>query len=64
LHYTGNCKGYASSRKFNTVYGPTMTVAVYTDATDATPIWVFVGAMIIFLFVYVMVKAQYFFSGD
>lgn len=62
--YTGNCRGYASSRKFNTVYGPTMTVAVYTDATDASPIWVFVGAMLLFLFVYVMVKAQYFFSGD
>jgi predicted RNA-binding Zn-ribbon protein involved in translation (DUF1610 family) len=62
--YSGNCKGYASTRKYNTVYGPTMTVAIYTDATDATPIWIGVGVLLLFLFIYVMVKANYFFSGD
>ncbi len=62
--YTGNCRGHASTRRYNTVNGPTMTVAIYSDATDTTPIWAGVIVMVIFLFVYVMVRADYFFSGD
>jgi hypothetical protein len=41
-----------------------MTIAFYTDATDSSTIWIPALVILVFLFVYVMVRAEHFFSDD